>query len=177
MSKNTESILLVWFKCENIIAWQHKPFQYFHPTDHTHKDSKINNQVLLINLDKNESVNASEFRRNLLASHLTKPYQVKFSVIASQSHWVERAGSRFSLSLCNINRWKTVCHLCKRSHVAYKAGGTNCSQCSTVIVSVAAAGNGPEPSWLDVNSLTDWRWTELQSRNTHGHTPIVWPHL
>lgn len=46
---------------------------------------------------------------------------------------------------------------------------------NTVTVSVAAAGNGPRPSWLDVNSLTEYE--RSRSPEAHMQSPIVWPRL
>lgn len=50
---------------------------------------------------------------------------------------------------------------------------------NTVIVSGAAAGNGPQPVWLDMHSLT--KYVRSCSPETHMDihmlTAIAWPHL
>lgn len=60
-----------------------------------------------------------------------------------------------------------MCHLWKRSHVAYQAGGTNCSEYSHSFSGCCRKWTSAK---LAGREFTDWVWTEQQSRNTHGHT-------
>lgn len=62
---------------------------------------------------------------------------------------------------------ETVCHLCKRSHIAYKAGGTNCSEYSH---SFGGCCRKWPSARLAGHAFTDQVCAQLQSRNAHGRT-------